>query len=175
MKFQIFNFKFLISNKSRAPQAGFTILETVIVVAIFLTLIALISPAIFNIQSSSTKDSITETLLADIKNQQIKSMTGDTEGRGTPDFYGVYIQPSYYVLFHGQNYSPSEPTNFTTQIDNQFTLTTTFTQTQIVFATQSGEINGFIPAQNSITVQEIRTGQQKVIQLNKYGTITSVN
>lgn len=167
--------KFKIIKDRIRMSSGFTFIEIIIVTAIFLILLALITPAVFNFQSTANSDGIIETLLADIKNQQIKAMTGDTEGRGIPDTYGVQIQPSSYVLFHGQNFLPQDDTNFTIDIDSQFQIVSTYANNSIIFASGSGEITNFSESANQIIIREERTGKEKTIELNKYGTITSVN
>lgn len=166
-----------INPKSRKPLhgAGFTFVETIVAVAIFLILIALIAPNFLNFRSRTSSSTTIDTFITDLKNQQVKAMTGDTEGRGTPDTYSIYLTPGNYVLFHGQNYSAQDPENFAVPIDEQYELLTTFADNKIVFAAGSGEIVGFTQGAASVTIREIRTGQQKVIQINKYGTITQIN
>ncbi len=164
--------------KSIKPESGFTLLETIIVIAIFLLLSALVLPNSLNFRSSSSINTIVSTFMTDLKNQQIKAMTGDTEGRGFPDTYSIYVKsatPSSYVLFHGQNYSQSDTSNFAIVIDGQYLLSATFPSSKIVFASGSGEILNYVATQSSVTIKEKRTGQQKVIQLNKYGVATSIN
>ncbi len=156
-------------------KRGFSLIETLIAIGVFLTVVVIISPNSFNLISTSASTNALYTLITDLRNQQIKAMVGDTEGRGTPDTYGVYIQSSQYTLFHGQNYSVADSSNFAIPIGTGYQLTTTFGSGKIVFASGSGEIVGFVSNQNSITVSDTRNGGQKTIQLNKYGIITSIN
>ena len=115
------------------------------------------------------------TFIADFKNQQTKAMQGDTEGRGIPDTYSIFINSSSYTLFHGSTYNSTDTTNFDINTPDGYQITTTFPSSQIVFAKGSGEINPYTEGANSITIRNIRTTEQKVIQVNKFGIITSIN
>lgn len=156
-------------------QKGVTLVEVLIVFGIFSILAGLGFVNILNVRSSASVSSSEYTLISDIKNQQIKAMTGDTEGRGVPDTYGIYIQPNQYTLFHGQNYSAGDSSNFTVPITPDFNLSTTFASNKIVFASGSGEIINFISGQNSIMFTNTSTNVQSTIQLNKHGVIITVN
>jgi hypothetical protein len=145
------------------------------VLGILATLLGIVIVNIGNIRSSASVNTTVTTLTTDIKNQQTKAMTGDTEGRGTPDSYGIYIQPSQYVLFHGAAYNSSDTSNFTVPVDENYQLLTTFTNNTIIFASGSGQITNLVTGQNTIVVRNPTTGQQKTMTLNKYGAITSVN
>lgn len=156
-------------------KRGFTLIETIVVMGIVFLLLALVAPNFLNFNSKTTINTAVDTFITDLKNQQIKAMTGDTEGRGIPDSYSIYIQPGSYTLFHGANYSQQDTSNFLVPIDSQYQISTTFPSNKIIFASGSGEIDGFVNNQNSVTIRETSTGSQKVIILNKYGTVTQIN
>lgn len=164
-----------MKRHSSHKHAGFTFIEVIVVVAIFLTLIGLTITNPLNLRESTSINAFVYTLITDIKNQQIKAMVGDTEGRGTPDTYSIYIEPAKYTLFHGQNYSQSDSSNFSITVADQYQLLTTFPESKIVFSAGSGEIVGFVQNQDTITIRDARTGQQKVITINKYGVVTGIN
>ena len=164
-----------MKSHRRFAEDGISLIETVVVVAIFLSLISLIIVNLLNFRSSASVNTSLYTFITDLKNQQIKAMTGDTEGRGIPDTYSIYIEPTRYTLFHGVNYSFSDPTNFVVSAPSDYQLTTSFGSNKIIFASGSGEINSFVSGQNSIIFTNISTGQQKTIQINKYGVVVSIN
>lgn len=155
-------------------QKGITIIEVILVTALVLTLLVFALLRLPNPQSTQVSTALT-TLVSDIKNQQTKAMVGDTEGRGVPDNYSIYIQANKYTLFHGATFSSSDPSNFPLAAENGYQFSTTFAGGTIVFATSSGEIQNFNPAQNSVTYRNVETGQQKTLLFNKYGTITDFN
>lgn len=158
-----------------SAKRGFTFVEIIVVIAIFLTLIGLTLTNPLNLMESTSINTTVDTLITDIKNQQIKAMVGDTEGRGVPDTYSVYIEPTQYVLFHGQNYSPGDPSNFSVVIDSKYQLSTNFTDSKIIFTSGSGEIVGLATEPKLVTITETRTGQKKEIKINKYGVIIQVD
>lgn len=147
----------------------------VLVVGILGILFSIAFVSVGNIRIIATNNSSVSVITSDLKNQQIKAMTGDTEGRGIQDNYGVKILNSSYVLFHGMSYNASDTTNVTIPIDSANTLASTFPDNTVLFASASGEIVGFIDAQNTITLTNTTSGQSKTLHLNKYGAITQVN
>ena len=161
--------------KKKSSLLGITLIEIIIVISIITTLFGLVFGNILNVRSTTTINTSLTTLIADLKNQQIKSMVGDTEGRGAPDNYGIYISGSNYALFHGQIYSAAESTNFDIEADTGYQFTTTFPGNQVIFASGSGEIVNFTENQNTISVIDTRTNEEKTIHINKYGVITTIN
>jgi hypothetical protein len=127
------------------------------------------------LRSSAAVNTVIDPFITDFKNQQVKAMVGDTEGRGVPDNYGVYIQPSSYTLFHGQIYNTSDTTNFSVPIDSSLQLSTTFAGNTISFASGSGEIKNFVTGQDTVVIKNPITNEQKTIKFNKYGAILSIN
>ncbi len=156
-------------------QVGLTLVELLLVVGILGLLFSIAFISIFNVRIISTNATTTSVITSDLKNQQIKAMVGDTEGRGTPDNYGIKILSTQYVMFHGTNYNPADTTNFSVPVENGYTLSTTFPNTTVLFASESGEIVDFQSNQNTITLTNTSSNKTKTIHFNKYGTITQVD
>lgn len=154
---------------------GFTFIELIVVFGIVAVLFSIGYVAISSTQTTAVGNSSISVIISDIKSQQIKAMVGDTEGRGTPDTYGVKILPDSYVLFHGAVYDPLAPGNYSIPAPSGYTFSTTFPDTSIIFSIGSGEIVGFNPSQNTISLTNASTGNTKTIQFNKFGTVTNVN
>src|SRR5688500_3590048 len=90
---------------------GFTVIELLLGISIFIILLGIVT---LNLNTAKTQTSLSatvETLTADLSQQQLKAMIGDTEGRTTSDTYGIHFDTDSYTLFHG-TYSVSESTNF---------------------------------------------------------------
>mgnify|MGYP001585673852 FL=1 len=156
-------------------QKGLTLIELIVVIGILSVLFAIGTVAVSNIRVITSNSTSTSVIVSDFKTQQIKAMTGDTEGRGTPDNYGVKILSDRYVLFHGTLYDPANADNFIVPIESGYTLSSTFPNSFVLFAFESGELIGFVPNQNAVTLTNTSSGQSKTIQLNKYGTVTNID
>lgn len=162
---------FGISKKS---QNGFTLIEILLVIGILGLLFGIGLLSIGNIQVITQNNASSSVMVSDLKTQQIKAMVGDTEGRGVPDNYGIKILSDQYILFHGMSYNPADTANFSIPITSGYTLSSTFPNTTILFASNSGELVNFIEDQDSITLTHTPSGKQQIIRLNKYGTITQL-
>lgn len=155
-------------------QSGLTLIELLLVVGILGVLFGIGFVGIGSIKIVATKSTSFSVLSSDLKNQQIKAMVGDTEGRGVPDNYGIKILSDRYVLFHGNIYNPSDAANFSIPIGQGYTLTSTFPDTSILFASNSGELVNFIQGQNTVTITHTETGSNQLMEINNYGTIISI-
>jgi type II secretory pathway pseudopilin PulG len=159
---------FPITSRSSA----FTLVEIMMVVGILTLMLSIGIGALTSIQTKTYLDSTINTFIADFKQQQIKSMLGDTEGRATSDSYGIYVEPTRYTLFHGTTYSSSDPTNFRVNFESTIRSSITI---QLVFSRGSGDIANYSSSNNTIVLQDTGTNTQKTITFNRYGAIVSVN
>ena len=148
-------------------QKGFTIVELLLTMGIFAILTSLATINLVSAQHTASIDTTTTTLVADLKQQQTKAMTGDTEGRSAPSPYGVHFDTTKYVLFHG-TYNAADTSNFTINLEGSLRFTTTG---DILFSQVSGERTGL----NPIVLQDSMTTRHKSITTNTYGVITTVN
>lgn len=155
-------------------QRGFTVIEIMLVMAIAAVLVGLSTVSLFNFQRKSNLTATANTFIADLKDQQTKAMSGATEGDTANNTYGVNLTSNSYILFKN-TYSSSASTNFTIALPETVQMTTAFPNAQIIFERGSGEISGYTNGSASVTLQDRNSGEQRVIQLNKYGVVTSNN
>lgn len=153
---------------------GFTVIEFLLVSAIFAVLVALTTVNLFSFQHKSQITGTLETFITDAKEMQTKAMSGDTEGRASNSSYGINMASTRYILFHG-TYSSSESTNFSVTLPNTIQVSTTFPNSQLIFQGGSGEIIGYASTSASVTLRDIVTNEQKVLQFNRYGVVTAIN
>lgn len=157
-------------------QDGSTLIELMMVLGIAALLFGFIGFSLFRAQHSSSLNATALKLTADFKSQQIKAMTGDTEGRAVADNYGIYFESNRYILFHGSSYTIDDPTNFVIPLDQSLEFTgTTLPSSTIIFSKGSGEMVGFVEGSNTLTLENTQTSQQKTFIFNKYGVITDIN
>lgn len=124
-----------------------------------------------NVQHKSSLNATLDVFIADLKEQQLKAMVGDTEGSGIISDYGIRFNTSQYTLFRN-TYGTA---NFIVNLPPIFTATTEFPNNQIVFEKGSGEISGFTAGDNTISFTDTTSGEQKIVTLNKYGVITGID
>lgn len=168
----ISNFEFQIENF----QGGFTIIELAITLAVFSILAGFVFINVSQSQHQTYVHTTVDTLVTDIRQQQIKTMAGDTQGTNTIVNYGIHFQPGSYTLFHGSSYSSADSTNFTIMLNpNVQFVTDLFPGANLLFDKGTGELLNFVNGQNAITVKDTATQETKTITVNRYGVITTIN
>jgi len=165
-----------MSNWFRNNEKGVTLTELLITSVLVGLLFGYITINFLRTQQKASSRTSINTVVADIKEQQIKAMVGDTEGRSTIDYYGVYFQPTQYTLFHGASYNAGDSANFVIKLGNTTQFSSiTFPSSSVVFSKGSGEIVGFINGSNTVTLKNLQSNDTKTITINRYGVITQVN
>src|SRR4051812_23621187 len=81
---------------SKVTQSGFTLPEVIVVKAIMLTLLGLSSVSLAGVSRTTSIGSTVDAFIADVKEQQVKAMVGDTEGSGSAASYGVHFEGTSY-------------------------------------------------------------------------------
>ncbi len=158
----------------RNNQFGFTLVELVLVIGIFLTLFGFVSFNLVSVQRNTSVNSTADSLVSDMASQQAKAMTG--AGLSSGNSYGIYFQSDKYTLFKGTIYSASDPNNFTVALDSGITFSNvTFPSGSVIFSTRSGELSGFSNGQNTVTIHDTQGAKTETITVNRYGVVTSEN
>lgn len=136
---------------------GFTTVEIVVVFVIFSILAGLIAGNLLIFRQRTTTQTTVSTLVNDIKEQQNRAMLEGSEQT-------ISFSPTSYSM-----------NDFEIELDASLEIiNVTFPDQRIVFASISGEIKDFVPGQNTITVQNTFNNQAKIININRFGVITSV-
>ena len=159
----------------KVDQKGFSLIESLLVMACLAILLGLATLNLSNIKHRVSVTEMVDTFLADLKGQQLKAMVGDTEGRTTTDNYGIHFESTTYTLFHGTTYSATDAANFKTDLTDTNQITTTFPSSQILFLKGSGEVSGYVSSSATITLRDTTNNYQKVITVNRYGVVTGIN
>lgn len=168
-KFSIFNFLPAGRQGQLSILKGFTLPELIVSVAIFAILATLVTLNVVGVKQRASLDTTINVLLSDLKQQQLKAMTGDTEGRVVADAYGMHTETNKYILFHGNIFDPNSVDNFSIDLGDNVEFTTS---SDIIFSRISGEISS---GNMTLILQENTTGVARTINLNKYGIVTGVN
>jgi prepilin-type N-terminal cleavage/methylation domain-containing protein len=150
---------------------GFTLVEFLLVMAIFAVLSGIAAINLANIQHKSQLASTVTALIADVRSQQVESMVGDGQGTGAATNYGVRFASTNYTLYR-TSYGTA---NFSVSLPSNLQLTYASASSDLVFLKGSGEIPGYASTSAVLTVKDTVDNSQKVIKLNRFGVITSVN
>ncbi len=151
-------------------QAGFTLIEILVVTMIAAILFALTAVNLRAPQASSSISAVTQKLVADLKSQQILAMSGYNGSSTSAQVQGVYLQPASFTLFAGGTYNAGDTNNYTETLDGGTTLTTTFASGIVQFAKGSGEV-AFTTGDNTITLANGTSSA--TITINRFGTVTA--
>mgnify|MGYP001612365742 CR=1 FL=1 len=155
---------------------GFTLVEVLVVAGVIAVLYGLVSLRLINVsQIASVKNPVNQ-LVTDVKNQQTRAMATDTQGSGVVSDYGIYFETSRYTVFRGSSYSAVDPYNLVVNLPSRVQFSSiTFPASTLQFGKGSGELPGFIGSQNTVTIRNIDSGEQKTVTVNRYGVVTGVN
>lgn len=157
-------------------RQGFTVVEMILVMFIFVILYSIVSLRLVNITQIASVRNPLESFITDMKSQQSKAMVGDTQGSADISDYGIYFESGRYILFRGSAYSGTEATNYIVNLNSPVQFSTiTFPNAALIFSRGSGEVAGFVNGQNTVTIRNQTSGEQKTVTVNRYGVITSVN
>ena len=150
-------------------SAGFTVVEILIVMAMILMLVGLSFVNLGRPQAAGTISTTLNTLLTDLKDQQLMAMTGGTGGGSAAVSYGIYVQSNQFTLFSGSSYSGSDPHNFTESAGG-ITLSTTLPSSIVIFQKGIGDVQSYTSGSDTITL----TGKNitRTITINRYGGLT---
>ena len=156
-------------------KLGFTLIEIIIVFGIIATLSGIIIISISSRHRGASLDSTLNQVIADFQSQQTKAMTGFTQEAVDSDSYGIYFQTNQYTLFKGASYTAGDPTNavYANPVDLMFSDIYLPTPS-VVFTRGSGEVAGYSPGENSVTVRQETSAETKTFSFNRYGIIISV-
>ena len=139
---------------------AFTLIELLVVMGIFAIMIGFTSINLIRPQTTSSLYTTIDQINSDLKQQQIRAMSGDGASS-----YGVYFETNRYTLFTGSAYSVGASDNFIVNLEGGITISNP--QTSVVFAQRSGETTS-----TSFTITNTNSGEQKIITINSLGAIT---
>ncbi len=161
----MFRYVHRISNN----ESGFTLVEFLVVLGIAAILLGLMTMNLGKTQETSSVTSAADTLMNDIKGQQILAMAGDKGSASTQQPQGVHILSNSYVLYAGSSFNGGDTNNFTVSI-SPYTIATTFPSSNVSFQKGDGMVSGFSAGSNTITIT--RYGSSKTITVDRYGALT---
>lgn len=156
-------------HTNQHKSSGFTLIELLVTVLITAILLGLISINLGRPQTTANVTTSIDSLLNDLKSQQLLAMSGDKGSQTNAQPHGIYFQSTQYVLFAGTSYSASDSYNYTVALPASTRLTTTFPSSQVVFNTGAGDVQGFTNGSNTITLTSGTL--TRTITINRLGAL----
>jgi prepilin-type N-terminal cleavage/methylation domain-containing protein len=151
---------------------GFTLIELLVVMGLMAVLFGLSAINLIRPQNVASLNGTSDTLVADIKSQQLLAVAGDPGTATTAQAHGLYVQSGQYTVFAATTYSAAEASNFVIKLDTSLSLSTTFPSSQVIFSKGSGEVQGFTAGNNTITLANAASGDSRVLTINRFGAVT---
>jgi prepilin-type N-terminal cleavage/methylation domain-containing protein len=153
-----------------SQQSGFTLVEILVVVGILAVLFGLSVVSLGQPQNSTNTNSAVDTLVNDLKTQQIAAMVGTTGSTSTQQPAGIFVQSNQYTLFTGSSYSAGNSYNYIFTAPTGVSFSTTLPSSIVLFNKGDGSVSGFTAGSNTITVTT--SAGSKVITITKFGAVT---
>ena len=155
-------------------NSGFTLVEVMVSMALLTTIFLLSTITLSNIIPTASICATFEVLVSDMRLQQLKAMSGNTEGNDSVESYGVYFEQDKYTLFRGFSYIASSSANFIVHLPKGVIFEDiNLPASAIVFNQASGEVNAYDGNLDKVTVKSTVNNDEMTLELNKLGTITT--
>ena len=152
---------------------AFTLIELILVIGIFSVLVMVVAVNMVRTQTTASVSQTSSVLVADLKQQQLKAMLGNTEGTDTAQTFGIYFEPTSYTLFSGASYSAGDPANFIIKLDEGVEFSNiNFPSSQIVFSRKDGNLSGYVSGSDNVTILHVQSGEKETITMNRYGVVS---
>lgn len=151
-------------------QAGFTLIELMVTMALVIILFALSAVNLGQPQTTAGLNTTVDTLLNDLKSQQLLAMSGGIGSTAVQQPHGIYIQSNQYTLYAGSTFNGGDTNNYVVSAPANMAFSTTFPSSTVLFNKGAGDVSGFVGGSNTITVTY--GSSPKVITINRFGATT---
>jgi type II secretory pathway pseudopilin PulG len=152
-------------------RSGFTIIEVLIIVGLFMILVGIGTINTSRTAQTVSLQSVYDEVVAAVGAQQLYAMTGRAASSGTNTSYGVRFEPDQYILFAG-SYVAGDSANVVTQLPPNMSFSTIDVPSQVViYATESGQIQGYDSNQATVVLTDQTTGKARTLHWNTLGVL----
>lgn len=158
------------SDRNTFGSFGASLIELLVVMAIVGIFARLVTLDLFRSQQRSSLTVARDSIVRDIRSQQLRAMSGDMTTAGVYVDYSIRFETNKYILFPGSVYSSDNPDNTVVPLDAILQFSSILFPTSIItFARLSGDIRSYAPGQDSVTLTNVQTGEHYTIQMNIRG------
>lgn len=155
-------------------QNGTTLVELLLVMAIVGVFVQLVMPNFFRSQQRSSLGQAKEGFIRDVRTHQLAAQSGKTSASGASTVYSVRIEAHRYVLFEGDTFVASDPSNTVVALDSILALSTTIPNQTLTFSRISGDVVGYEAGSDTVTITNTQTGDSVIMQINRRGVIITL-
>jgi hypothetical protein len=137
---------------------------------VILVLFGLSTVALGQPQAITNSSDTLDTLVNDLKTQQLAAMVGTTGSGTSQQPAGIYVQSNQYTLFTGSSYSAGNSYNYVFTAPTGVSFSTTLPSGIVLFNKGDGSVSGFTAGSNTITITT--SSGSKVITITRFGAVT---
>lgn len=152
------------------PCAGFTLIELIVSIGVFVLIMGFASLSYLNIQRSSDLANQTTQLISSLRQAQALAMSGQTQDSQNNVSVGVHFESNRYVIFIGSDYNESDSDNIITNLPSNISITIDLPSNNLLFIAKTGEVLDFQNDHKVISILQT-DGQQKNLTINKLGVV----
>ncbi|KKR39592.1 hypothetical protein A2210_03350 [Candidatus Woesebacteria bacterium RIFOXYA1_FULL_40_18] len=153
----------------KSLNKGFTLTELIVVMGALGILFGVVNISLIGFYRRPVQRGANNVLVADARSQQLKAMTGDSNG-GVNSSYGIYFSQNSYTLFKGSSYIPDDPSNFVVNLSEGMSFTNnTFPAASVVFQKGNGEVVDWASGSSGVSIADSQTGIVTQVRINRYG------
>ncbi len=142
-------------------ENGFSLIEVVVVIAVFVIILTLSVPNLFSPLSIEKVNSLGNDIKANLTDAQTKAMNSETLGHWQTSEFGVHFTASSYTVFLGTVFNPNDTNNFSVTAPSGLTIipnlpcpTSPNDCNNIVFSKLTGEVQNFDQTKNSLCLSD---------------------
>lgn len=158
-------------SDSRHHSAGFTLVELLVVMAMFATIFAFSQVNLTGLISQTDVREQASTVLSDLRRHQLEAISGSVVGAGVRQPTGVQFSEHAYTLFYGDSLTVAD-NSFSVQLEPEVRFTDSYLpDNTIIFEPLSGAVRDYQVGQNSIRVESEVSGEQYQLTINQYGVV----
>lgn len=154
-------------NRGKNCVLGFTLVEVIIVIALFTTIVAFSYPLVKSYNTRQLLDGVSDELYSSVRRIQGKAMAGDQEAR-----WGIHWGVEEYTIFSGDDYDARDTSlDLVIEYPGSITIIPSISgsapyTTDLIF----NELTGETDTTGTITVNN-STGESKIYSISSRGQI----
>jgi len=145
-------------------KAGFTLIEILVIFAIFTVLLSLTTASFSTIERTDKLNSAISEITSILSLAQSQTISGNSLGGENPLQFEVYFEADRFTLL---------PEDIPTELPKGIRIISiNLPQGKIIFARVTGQVSNFDPEKNFLILKEERTNLEKKVMINKLGVVT---